>query len=67
MGNFELAAEELDQVLAGESPANRADALRMRGDVKLRQGKPTEAAIDFRGRAQGGARSVAAMNRIGTN
>lgn len=46
MGNTELAAAELDRYLAA-SPVKRADALHMRGEVKLRQGEPEEATSDF--------------------
>ncbi|MEO8309127.1 MAG: XrtA/PEP-CTERM system TPR-repeat protein PrsT [Pseudomonadota bacterium] len=46
MGNIELATAELDRYLSSTA-AQRADALRMRGDLKLREGNPEEAAKDF--------------------
>ena len=65
MGNFELAAAELDSYLAA-SPVNRADALRMRGDMKLRQGKPDEAAADFRAALEAAPVNWPVINRIAT-
>ncbi len=65
MGNFEPAAAELDRYLA-QSPVNRADALRMRGDVNLRQGKPKEAAADFRAALDAAPAAWPRISRIST-
>jgi predicted Zn-dependent protease len=65
MGNFELAAKELDRYLA-TTPADRADALRMRGEVNLRQGKPDEAAADFRAALEAAPAGWPRISRITT-
>lgn len=47
MGELGAAMAELDRYL-DSAPETRADALRVRGDLKLRQGRPPEAIEDFR-------------------
>lgn len=47
MGELSAAVAELDRHLASPE-ASRADALRVRGDLKLRQGNPKDAIEDFR-------------------
>ena len=65
MGNFELATVELNRYLAS-SPASTSDALRMRGDLKLRQGKPADAVADFQAALKAAPAAWPQVNRIGT-
>jgi cellulose synthase operon protein C len=65
MGNFELAEAELDGYLSG-NPPDRANALRMRAEVKLRQGKPDDAVTDFRAALEAAPAGWPSVNRITT-
>ncbi len=65
MGHFELAVTELDRYLE-KNPANRADALRLRGDVKLRQGRPDEAVKDYRAALEAAPVGWPRISRIST-
>jgi putative PEP-CTERM system TPR-repeat lipoprotein len=65
MGNIELATGELNKYLR-TNPASSADALRMRGDLKLRQGKPADAVIDFEAALKAAPAAWPQTNRVST-
>jgi cellulose synthase operon protein C len=65
MGNMDLAIAELDKYLAS-APADRADALRMRGEIHLRDGRPEDAARDFKAALDAASPGWPRVDRITT-